>query len=43
MQAVLSELPPSAFPEALGQVVWLPRIYITRPENFRGARCAWST
>ncbi len=36
MQAVLSELPPSAFPEALGQVVWLPRIYITRPENFRG-------
>ncbi len=35
MQAVLSELPPSAFPEALGQLVWLPRIYITRPENFR--------
>jgi glutathione synthase/RimK-type ligase-like ATP-grasp enzyme len=35
MQAILSELPPSAFPEALGQLVWLPRIYITRPENFR--------
>jgi glutathione synthase/RimK-type ligase-like ATP-grasp enzyme len=36
MQAVLSELPPSAFPEALGPMVWLPRIYITRPEHFRG-------
>ena len=35
MQAVLSELPPSAFPEGLAQLVWLPRIYITRPENFR--------
>jgi glutathione synthase/RimK-type ligase-like ATP-grasp enzyme len=36
MQVVLSELPPSAFPEAFGQMVWLPRIYITRPERFRG-------
>jgi len=35
MQAVLSELPPSAYPEALAQLIWLPRIYITRPENFR--------
>ena len=35
MQAVLSELPPSAYPEPLGQLVWLPRIYITRPEHFR--------
>jgi glutathione synthase/RimK-type ligase-like ATP-grasp enzyme len=36
MQVVLSELPPSAFPDGLGQLVWLPRIYITRPEHFRG-------
>jgi glutathione synthase/RimK-type ligase-like ATP-grasp enzyme len=35
MQAVLSELPPSTYPEPLGQLVWLPRIYITRPEHFR--------
>jgi glutathione synthase/RimK-type ligase-like ATP-grasp enzyme len=35
MQVVLSEQPPSAFPESLAQLVWLPRIYITRPENFR--------
>ena len=35
MQVVLSELPPSAFPATLGQLIWLPRIYITRPENFR--------
>ena len=35
MQIVLSEQPPSAFPGALAELVWLPRIYITRPENFR--------
>jgi glutathione synthase/RimK-type ligase-like ATP-grasp enzyme len=36
MQIVLSEQPPSAFPEPVAELVWLPRIYITRPENFRG-------
>ena len=36
MQIVLSEEPPSAFPESVAELVWLPRIYITRPENFRG-------
>jgi glutathione synthase/RimK-type ligase-like ATP-grasp enzyme len=35
MQVVLSEQPPSALPESLAQLVWLPRIYITRPEHFR--------
>lgn len=35
MQVVLSELPPSAFPPSLAPLIWLPRIYITRPENFR--------
>ena len=35
MQVVLSEQPPSALPEPLAQLVWLPRIYITRPEHFR--------
>jgi glutathione synthase/RimK-type ligase-like ATP-grasp enzyme len=35
MQIVLSEEPPSAFPEGLAELVWLPRIYITRPEHFR--------
>ena len=35
MQIVLTEQPPSAFPEALAELVWLPRIYITRPERFR--------
>ena len=35
MQIVLSEQPPSAFPEAVAELVWLPRIYITRPERFR--------
>ena len=35
MLIVLSEQPPSAFPEALAELVWLPRIYITRPERFR--------
>jgi glutathione synthase/RimK-type ligase-like ATP-grasp enzyme len=35
MQIVLSEQPPSAFPESLAELVWLPRIYITRPERFR--------
>ena len=35
MQIVLSEQPPSAFPEALAELVRLPRIYITRPEPFR--------
>jgi glutathione synthase/RimK-type ligase-like ATP-grasp enzyme len=36
MQIVLSEQPPSAFPESVAELVWLPRIYITRPERFRG-------
>jgi glutathione synthase/RimK-type ligase-like ATP-grasp enzyme len=36
MQIVLSEEPPSAFPESVAELVWLPRIYITRPERFRG-------
>ncbi|MGH6898939.1 MAG: RimK family protein [Geminicoccaceae bacterium] len=36
MQIVLSEQPPSAFPESVAELVWLPRIYITRPENCRG-------
>ena len=35
MQIVLTEQPPSAFPESLAELVWLPRIYITRPERFR--------
>ncbi len=35
MQVVLSELPPSAFPASLAQNVWLPRVYIARPEHFR--------
>ena len=35
MPIVLSEQPPSAFPEGLAELVWLPRIYITRPEHFR--------
>ncbi|HEX6113007.1 MAG TPA: RimK family protein [Geminicoccaceae bacterium] len=35
MQIVLSEEPPSAFPEALAELVCLPRIYIMRPERFR--------
>ncbi len=35
MQVVLSEQPPSAFPERLASLVWSPRIYITRPENYR--------
>jgi glutathione synthase/RimK-type ligase-like ATP-grasp enzyme len=36
MQIVLSEQPPSAFPESVAELVWLPRIYITRPDRFRG-------
>jgi glutathione synthase/RimK-type ligase-like ATP-grasp enzyme len=36
MQIVLSEQPPSAFPDSVAELVWLPRIYITRPERFRG-------
>ena len=36
MQIVLSEQPPSAFPESVAELVWLPRIFITRPERFRG-------
>jgi glutathione synthase/RimK-type ligase-like ATP-grasp enzyme len=36
MQIVLSEQPPSAFPESVAELVWLPRIYISRPERFRG-------
>jgi glutathione synthase/RimK-type ligase-like ATP-grasp enzyme len=36
MRVVLSELPPSAFPEPVAGCVWLPRLYINRPERFRG-------
>jgi glutathione synthase/RimK-type ligase-like ATP-grasp enzyme len=35
MQVVLSELPPSAFPDEIGVHVWLPRIYINLPDRFR--------
>jgi glutathione synthase/RimK-type ligase-like ATP-grasp enzyme len=35
MPIVLSEQPPSAFPEGVAELIWLPRIYITRPEHFR--------
>jgi glutathione synthase/RimK-type ligase-like ATP-grasp enzyme len=36
MRLVLTDLPPSAFPEQLAGLVCLPRVYINRPENFRG-------